>query len=100
MMLYVSGLIFKFSERKDHPLMKLYLQFQPFSYWAAWILWNFLFTHFGLYFHILEASRGFEILLYLKFSTVGFVFALIIIFTFFLKSKKSRSKETPAAKEK
>lgn len=52
-MLYVSGLIFKFSENKAHPLMKLYNSLQPFSFAAAWVVWNFLFTHFGLYFHLL-----------------------------------------------
>ena len=73
--------------------MKFYLKLQPFSYFAIWLLWTFLFNHFGVFFHVLSASIGYDILSYFKFSTVIFVFALIIVFTFFLKPKGKKNRE-------
>lgn len=93
MQLYASGLIFKFSERKDHPLMKLYDSFKPFNFWLIWFIWNYLFTHNGAYFHLLDASSGWRFISYCSYFNLIIIISCIVVFTFIPKQKKQKPSE-------
>lgn len=95
MQLYASGLIFKFSERKDHPLMKLYSAFKPINFYVIWFIWNYLFTHNGAYFHLLETSSGIRFVSFLNYFNLIIIISCIIIFTFLTKQKKQRPSAKP-----
>lgn len=85
--MYISGLIFKWSQDKTRPLMQLYLKAEPYSFWAIWLFWNWLFAHNGMYFHLLEYSYCFEMLATFKYCSPIIMIILGVAFSFKGKSK-------------
>ena len=73
--------------------MKLYTRFEPYSFWVIWFIWNFLFTHNGVYFHVLEASAGFKLIAFFSYIPVIFMIACIVVFTVISKKSKGKPKE-------
>ena len=58
------------------------------GYFLLWFVVNFLFTHNGLYFQILDSFLGFEILKHLYFLPP--IFIIVSIWYFGKLGKKSR----------
>ena len=52
--------VFKWIQQNaKHPLMKIYDSLGTLGYVGLWIIVNFLFSHNGLYFQILDSGLGF-----------------------------------------
>ncbi len=73
--------------------MKLYAKFEPYNYWVIFFIWNFLFTHNGVYFHVLGASAGLRLAAFFCYIPVIFMIACIVVFTVLSKNSKGKRKE-------
>lgn len=88
----LSQKVFKFAKQNGkHMLVKLYESMGIFGYILLWIFVNFIFSHNGLYFQILDSQLGFAILKRLYFAPPLIVVFLIIWVGQLSGGKRSRS---------
>lgn len=74
--------VFKFSQNEKSLLVKFFKKSGIIGQILIWIVVNFLFSHNGLYFQILDSQLGFQIL-----KRLYFIPPLLIAISIFLFSK-------------
>lgn len=86
--------VFKFTQNnQNHWLIKLFNQLGKFGDVILWILVNFLFSHNGLYFQILDSTIGWEIL-----KKVYFVPPILVVAGIYYFSKLGKRPKPPKVK--